>query len=209
MLKKKLYLYMRSYGKTEWEKYIFFICDNLNNCSMAAIGGISPASVNELTEYKVRKAQENKPFLDWHQQEENVKAFAEKTPAQRKVNLGDYVYKSYSKDPMGKSFDIQRLQLYIVIKILAAKDPVRYELSDIDGNPIPGSYYQEQLVVCPKKPSKDQLWLVKPQESYKERRDPKTGKKQIYVQWLLYPASKGEWIDKDSLESAAEANEIK
>lgn len=195
---------MRSTGKTEWEKYIHFICDNINHCKLAAIGNISPASVDDVTEYQVRKAQQTKPFLDWHKQVENAKSFSEKTPAQRKFNVRDCVYLSFKKTAMDKSYDLQRGTLYFITRILATQDPVRYELADLKGRPVPGSYYQEQLVKSPTKPDENKLWLIKPQETYKERT--KDGKKQIYVQWLFYPAKDGEWIDKNSIEPAAKAN---
>jgi hypothetical protein len=190
IIKKRLYLFLRSTGETHWEKYIQLICKNVNSIALDAIGGFSPASVTELTEYKVRLAMEKKGnFLDWHQQEENIKKFEDTPEAKRKINLGLYVYKTLEKEALGKSHDTQAGRLYIVEKILAAKDPIRYVLCGLTGKLIPGSYYREQLIVCPEKPDKDTFWLIRPQETYKERMF--KGKKQVYVTYLFYPADEG------------------
>ena len=198
---------MRSTGKTEWEKYVHFICDNINNCSLDAIGGMSPASINEYTEYKVRMYQEQKkaPFLDWHRQEENIKSFAGKNYSKSQIKLGDFVYKVFPEEALGKSYDTQRGRLYIVKRILSAKDPLRYELSGLKGNPIPGTYYAEQLTVTPEKPDKDKYWLIREEDNRKERTF--KGKKQVFVHFLYYPANEGEWINKKDIKSASIINE--
>jgi hypothetical protein len=218
---------MRATGQTDWENHIDMICENINNCSLDAIGGVPPASVDEMTEYRVRQAYEKRkrPFLDWHQEEDNVDRFEETPPAKRKLNLGDYVYKVMEKDPLGKSYDVQAGRLYIVKRILAAKDPIRYELCSLKGADVPGSYYVQQLIKS-EPPKEDRFWQIKPQDKYKKRT--LHGKKQIYVQFLHYPANEGrtdegekkhnfptnghsslpgQWINAEDLESASRANE--
>jgi hypothetical protein len=197
---------MRSTGKIEWEKYIGMIVDNVNNSHLDAIGGFAPAEIDEETEWKVRNALEKrkKPFLDWKTQEENVKKYESE---KHKINLGDYVYKIFQKDALGKGYDTQAGRLFIVKRILASKNPVRYELVDLKGAKVAGSYYKEQLVLSPTKPTDGTYWLIRPQKKFKERVF--NGRKQIYVSWLFYPANEGEWIDKADVASASKINEKK
>lgn len=199
---------LRSLGKSDWENYVHIICANINNCSQDALGGMTPASVNDLTEYQVRNAQQKKnpSFLDWRRQEENVKLFNATKPSKRKINLGDLVYKHYGQKPLGKSYDIQAGRLYLVRRILASKDQLRYELCGLKGNPIEGSYYGQQLVVSPEKPDQRKYWLIKPNEHRPERMY--KGKKQVYVEYQYYPANEGEWVLKSDLVSASKANEL-
>jgi hypothetical protein len=157
-----------------------------------AIGGFAPALIDEMTEYKVRVALEKRggTFLDWHKQEKNVEAF-EKTPiAKRKIQLGDFVLMVFKKQTMDKSHDQQSGRMYIVRKILASKSPVRYELCDLKGTPVDNSFYESELTVSPERPDDSTYWLIKPQDTYKERTH--KGKRQIYVQFLHYPANEGE-----------------
>ena len=208
LTKKRLYLFLQSTGVSAWEIYISQICDNLNQCAIDALGGISPASVTPFTEYKVRLAREKNQkhkYLDYHQQEQNVNSFELKTPAQRKLNLGDVVFKTLKHDPMGKSYNVRYGTMFLVTKILAAKDPIRYGLVHLNGAPVEGTFYEQQLIKCPIKPDKDTFYLIKPQDVYKERTV--KGEKQIYVQYLYYPANQGEWIWKKDIESASKINE--
>ena len=175
---------------------------------MDAIGKIAPAAVNEFSEWRVRLAREKAhKFLDWRQQEENVKTFERKKPSERKLNLADVVFKALPKNVMGKSYDVQYGTMFFIKKILASKNPIRYVIVHMNGDSVDGSYYEQQLIKCPVKPNSDTLYLIKPQERYKERTV--KGQKQIYVQYLYYPANQGEWILKSDIQSAGEMNKSK
>jgi hypothetical protein len=182
-VKKKLYVYLRSTGKTDWEHYIDLVCRNINHISQPAIGGLAPDAVNASSEYIVRNAQEDKGFLDYRTQMANVEAFDKKPRGN--IRLGDFVFLASKEEAFGKSFDTQNGQLFVVTKILTGKDPLRYELRDLNGKAVPGSYYAPQLRVCPEKPDKDSFWLIVPQDQYQERT--RNGIKEVKVRYLHYP----------------------
>lgn len=194
---------MRSTGKTDWENYVHIICSNINHCRMDVLGGLAPSSVDELTEYKVRLAQEKAktPFLDWVQQEQNIKDYAAKKSSQKKIKLGDFVLLQYKKEPLDKSYDVQSGRMYIVRRVLASKDPVRFELSTLKGANVEGQYYEAELTVSPL----PEFWHIREEENRKERTV--NGRREVYVHYLYYPANEGEWILKKDLVPVSKVNE--
>ena len=104
VIKKKLFMLMRSTGQTSWETLVYVICRNINNSACSEIGNIAPASVDMENEADVRLAREKMGFhfLDWKQQQSNAKAF-DQTP--QKLKVGDYVYKIRQKEAFQKSHD--------------------------------------------------------------------------------------------------------
>jgi hypothetical protein len=147
--------------------------------------------VNEFSEFKIRLAQirRKKPYLDYHKQEQNVISFEQKTAAQRVINLGDVVYLSLADKAFSKGYDVQAGAMYLVHKILAAKDPVKYGLIHLNGDAVEGTFYLQQLIKCPIKIDENTFYIIKPQEKFKTRWV--RGEKQIYVQYLFYPANQG------------------
>jgi len=186
LVKKRLFLLLRSSGLTEWEKYVSVVCKNLNNSSNKTIGNMTPSEVNNATEFKVREARNTVHFLDWKEQLKNKFDFHE-TRDDQPIIIGDYVYKYNKYEPLGKSHDTQIGRLYIVAGIKTEMRPLMYKLHGLLGEDIPGHYHAWEIVKSPVKPDKDTYWTIKPQDKYEERI--RNGVKEIHVQYLFYPPS--------------------
>jgi hypothetical protein len=186
LVKKRLFLLLRSSGQTEWEKYVQGVCKNLNNCTNSTLGNLTPAEITDDTEFKVREARKDVHFLDWKEQLRNKVEFHE-TIDRQPIKIGDYVYKYNKNEPLGKSHDTQIGRLYIVAGIKTEMRPLMYKLHGLLGEDIPGHYYDWEIVKSPSKPDKDTYWTIKPQDTYEERI--RNGIREIRVQYLFYPPS--------------------
>lgn len=186
LVKKRLFLLLRSSGQTEWEKYVNTVCKNINNSSNPAIGNLAPSEVNDQTEFKVREARKGEHYLDWKEQIANKLQFHQTIDSQP-IKIGDYVYKYNKNEPLGKSHDTQIGRLYIVVGVKTEMRPLMYKLHGLLGEDIPGHYYAWEIVKSPVKPDKDTYWTIKPQDKYEERT--RNGVKEIRVQYLFYPPS--------------------
>jgi hypothetical protein len=140
LIKKYLFIYMRSKGLTDWENCVGIIVRNLNLRSNPAIGNLSPGKVTDGTEYLVRQATLAK-FIDWHQAIENKREFF-KDISHQKFVAGDYVYKHLNqKEALAKGHDTQIGRLYIITYVKTEMKPVMYKLEGLLGEDIPGLYY--------------------------------------------------------------------
>jgi hypothetical protein len=112
LIKKRLFLLMRSSGQTNWETLVAGVARNLNNSACPAIGGLVPSSINETNEADVRLARQrmsqwlpNKAhFVSWEEQQENVREF-ERTLKSQPFHIGDCVYLIQAKKVLDKSHD--------------------------------------------------------------------------------------------------------
>ena len=105
-LRRRLYIWLRSVGRRDWENCISIVAQNYNASANAAIGGHTPNSINPENEYEVREARKNTPMLDWKQEETNVTNYKERAKkGLEKLKCGDFVYKIPNKQSFSKSFD--------------------------------------------------------------------------------------------------------
>ena len=111
MLKRKLYMMLRSQLSNDWPAYLKQTVDSLNNRHVESLGGVRPADVNSVFDgAQILEAQEKKgikrfrePF--WKDQNIAQQKF-DKDPTQ-KFKTGDYVYLDMKKTAFDKAYDIQ------------------------------------------------------------------------------------------------------
>jgi hypothetical protein len=104
LLKKRLFLLLRTKGVTDWEHWVNVVAKNLNNTSYPALGKMTPNEVTSATEFQLRNNRQEKPFLDWRAQMQNKKEFFETIETQPLL-AGDYVYMLNKKGGLDKSHD--------------------------------------------------------------------------------------------------------
>ena len=108
LVKRKLYLIMRSERSKNWVKYLPVAVNLLNKRPLKRNGNLSPGSVNSIyDDVKVREARKNHNItepteLNYHDQNK-LQANYEKSKKNFQVN--DFVYLDYKEDTFAKSFN--------------------------------------------------------------------------------------------------------
>jgi len=116
LVKRKLYMIMRSEKSKNWVKYLPVAVKLLNDRPVKRIGNLAPGSINSMfDDVKVRNAQKLQKNVapeepTWRQQN-TLQTEYEKSPGFQK---DDFVYLDYKEKTFAKSFD---LKISILIKI--------------------------------------------------------------------------------------------
>ena len=112
----------------------------------------------------------------------NMKELARKP----KFNVGDWVRISKKKKTFEKGFTTNwSEELFIITKVRNTKPPT-YEIEDLNGKPIQGTFYEPEL-----QKSKQSSYRI---EKVLKRRKAKSGQKEVYVKWRGYDSSFNSWI---------------
>jgi hypothetical protein len=109
MVKRKLFILLRTLKKDNWTAYLQQVVSNLNSLPNIAIGGLKPVNIkSSFDDPKIDAAklaqfgtEKEVHFKDW---EKNQQIY-EKSNSELKE--GSYVYVGFSKDPMYKLKDFQ------------------------------------------------------------------------------------------------------
>ena len=106
LVKKKLYLLLRSQMSHEWSFYLQKVTDSLNNTPLKRLGWLTPNTIkNEASSVFVRNAKK----------ESGIETYENPTFEQQKQNqasyngdlkIGDYVYLDFDEKLFDKSFDV-------------------------------------------------------------------------------------------------------
>lgn len=167
-IKIKLYKYFSYHGTTNWISVLQAIIDEYNNTKHRTIG-ISPNQVDK----------ENEKFILDH-----VYRFKPhyKKP---KFKVGDSVRISRYKKIFDKSYRPQWTTEVFKVSEVRHTSPRTYNIRDLDGNEIEGSFYEQEISIC-KEPD---VYLV--EKILKE----KNGK--AFVKFIGFKDP--EWIDKSNI----------
>jgi len=109
LVKRKLYMIMRSENSKNWVKYLPVAVKLLNERPVKRIGNLAPASINSMfDDVKVREAQKLQKQIGpeeptWREQN-TLQAKYEKSPGFQK---DDFVYLDYKEKTFAKSFDLK------------------------------------------------------------------------------------------------------
>jgi hypothetical protein len=108
-------------------------------------------------------------------------------PSTPKYKVGDQVRVSRSKGVFEKGYDVGwSRETFIIASVNNTQYPTVYQLKDRHGEPIHGSFYEQEL----QKAKNADILLI--ERVIKERG--KGAKKELYVKWLGYPESSNSWI---------------
>jgi len=104
-----------------------------------------------------------------------------------KFKIGDYVRISHLKGVFEKGYTPNwSTELFIVTKVCQTL-PVTYELSDLNGHPIKGGFYNEEL----QKTNHRDIYLVE--------KILKTRGNKVLVKWLGFPTSQSTWETRKNI----------
>lgn len=166
-LKSHLYRTFSLRGKYKWIDILDQVTTDYNNRRHRTTG-MKPKDVSEKTKLRVFRQL--------------------KVACRNKYRVGDVVRISKYKSVFDKGYLPQwSTELFKVKKVQITKPPT-YLLEDIDGNPISGGFYEEEL----QKTKEPDVYLI-------EKVIRKKGNK-LYVKWLgMPPHHRYSWIDRTNL----------
>ena len=117
------------------------------------------------------------------------KLFPKQEPEIPKFKLNDIVRISKLRGHFRKGYLPSWSSETFKIKTVKDTVPVTYEIEDLQGNEITGSFYEKELQLTDQKV----FWYKKLKSRVKN------GQKQIYVNWMGYPPSQNSWINESDI----------
>jgi len=111
LIKKKLYMMMRSEISDDWPKFLPYVVDALNHKPIKALGFKSPSEINsEWDDVKIRESQKEKKIQvyhepDWKTQNKNQEKYL--SSSKNKFQPGTFVYIDKKTEVFNKSFFAQ------------------------------------------------------------------------------------------------------
>ena len=114
----------------------------------------------------------------------------EHKPITSTLSVGEYVRLSQIKPTFKKGYTIQNtLEIFKVIRVDNTQSPTIYFIEDLQGEPIKGIFYREELVPTTP-PETYQIYIIKSKIV--------AGK----IQWRGYPDKFNSWIDESQISPA-------
>lgn len=166
-LKNRLYLEFSLNGNYKWIDIIQRIVDEYNHTKHSTIR-MKPSDVNKTNENSIMKNSYN--FM--------------KIAGQNKLVVGDVVRISRYKHVFDKNYHPNwTTELFKIIEVKIT-NPVTYLLEDMEGRPIKGAFYEQEL----QKTKQPDVYLV-------EKILRKKGDK-VLVKWLGFDKSHNSWIHR-------------
>lgn len=111
LLKRRLYMTLRSEMSKNWPKYLPLCISNLNKRHVKSLGGIEPGQINSfLDDPLIRNAQEEHnitPYAEPHWKTQNLNQSEALQNTAEPFPVGSYVYLDLPKDNFTKGFDYQ------------------------------------------------------------------------------------------------------
>lgn len=110
LVKRKLYLIMRSERSKNWVKYLPIAVDLLNQRPLKRNGNVAPGSINSMfDDFKVREARKKHNVevpkeLNFHQQNKLQENYEK---SKNNFQVDDFVYLDYKEDTFAKSFNLK------------------------------------------------------------------------------------------------------
>ena len=135
-LKKRLYKIAQHKGNPNWSKYLQSAMDAYNNSPHSSLGGLTP---NQVTE-------QNTPDLWFKFKKRALRRMPPKRPY--KFDVNDPVRVNYARTPFKKNYLEQNTTaVYYITSRYSRSHINRYTLKDQNGDPVPGSFTENQLTL--------------------------------------------------------------
>ena len=110
-----------------------------------------------------------------------------------KFRIGDTVRISQYKNIFAKGYDANFTEEIFKITQVFRGDPNMYKIEDLEGDPMIGKFYEQELSAVDKK---DDLYKV---EKILKRKKV-DGKNMVYVKWEGYDNKHNSWIPEENLQ---------
>ena len=111
LIKRKLYMMMRSELSKNWLKYLPITVDSLNSRHIKSLGWVQPKEINSfLDDVKIRHAQEQNcivPFEEPNYKEQNQSQTDYLNDPKSALKIGDYVYLDFKQSAFDRGYDTQ------------------------------------------------------------------------------------------------------
>ncbi len=213
LVKRRLYRLCRVLLTNNWPKYLKTVVQALNNTPNKAIGFLKPSEIKSpLDDPKIDAVVGVPEDITFQDQIRNQESYESET---KNLQIGDHVFMDFPPATLQKSFDspvcclylnmyiyislffslLKNYQVYKISFVDAGKHPVLYTLVDLMDDPIPGHYYEAQLIRS-NNPEPGNFFRA---EKVVARRE-KNGVKEYLIKYLHYPAKFNHWVlEKDFL----------
>ena len=181
-LKNKMHRYMFEKQTRKWIDRLDDFVNSYNNSKHSATG----KAPNEVT-FKNANDVVNHLFHGAGRYKDNV---AVRVNRKRKFQAGDYVRTTRSKGQFEKGYDATFTEeIFQVSKAIDSSLEKKYYLKDLQGKPIKGAYYEEELQKVKDLPSDYRVHVL--------RHDKRN--KRLFVHWIGWPKSFDSWIHERDL----------
>ena len=112
--------------------------------------------------------------------------FDAKSNAKSKFSLGDRVRLTKKKSLFEKGYTTRWTEEIFIVSKIKGTNPVTYEVTDLNGELVKGSFYEQELQKTE-------------QEVYRIEKILKRKGSKLYVKWLNYGPQFNSWIDESDL----------
>lgn len=181
-LKNKMHRYMYEKQTRKWIDRLDDFVDSYNNTKHSATGKVP----NEVT-FENANDVVNHLFHGAGRYKEQVPM---KVDRKRKFQAGDYVRTTRAKGQFEKGYDATYTEeIFRVSRGLANSQEKKYYLQDLQGQPIKGAYYEQELQKVKELPTDYRVEVLK-----RDKRN-----KKLFVHWIGWPKSFDSWITEKDL----------
>ena len=185
-LKGKLFRYMTHQNT---KKYIHILPDIIKSYNLTQHRGLggnhTPTEIHQLTNPDEIQLQFKRMY--------KIPSSSHK-PIISSLSVGEYVRLSQIKPTFKKGYTIQNtLEIFKIIRVDTTQSPTIYFLEDLQGEPIKGIFYREELIPTTP-PEIYQIDII--------RSKIVSGRKKFLVKWRGYPDKFNSWIDESQISPA-------
>ena len=182
-LKGKLYRYMTDKNTKKYINILPDLIESYNHTQHRGLGGNhTPHEIHHLTDPHKIKEQ----FMDMYK-----KPSSSHKPVTSSLPVGEYVRLSEIKPTFRKGYTIQNtLEIFKISRVDTKQTPTIYYLEDLEGEPIKGVFYREELIPT-SLPELYHIDIIKTKTV--------AGRKKFLVKWRGYPDKFNSWIDESQL----------
>ena len=184
-VKGKMYRYMSHYNTNKYIDILPDIIDSYNNSQHRSLGKQqTPTQIHNLSDPSEIKDQFHRMYKITYPSKNNTSSILS---LGRTVRLADekrnWIFR--------KGYTIQNtLEIFRIRKIDKKQFPIVYHLEDLQGDPVKGIFYKEELVPA-KLPEYYPIHIIKKKTI--------AGRKKYLVRWVGYPPTFNSWIDEEYL----------
>ena len=176
----------RSMTHQNTKKYIHILPDIIKSYNLTQHrGNHTPAEIHQLTNPDEIQLQFKRMY--------KIPSSSHK-PIISTLSVSEYVRLSQIKPTFKKGYTIQNtLKIFKIIRVDTTQSPTIYFLEDLQGEPIKGIFYREELIPTTR-PDIYQIDII--------RSKIVSGRKKLLAKWRGYPDQFNSWIDESQISPA-------